>query len=37
MKIVQVSIDFSTNFLINSLASGAQPQNPIQMHVSKLF
>ena len=31
-----VSIDFSIQISINSLASGAPPPNPLQMHISKI-
>ena len=32
---LQVSIAFSTQISINSLASGGFPQNPLEMHISK--
>ena len=34
-KKLQVSIDFSTQISIYSLASGVPPPNPLQMYISK--
>ena len=36
-KIVQFSIDFSTNFLIFSLASGGSAPEHLQLHMSKIY
>ena len=36
-KSLQVSIDFSTKFLIISLASGGSAPEPLQMHISNIF